>query len=121
MSFRVEPDDIDGYAALLGRARDDAEAAKRYLSEHGEMSVGEQGWLAQLGDSHKSISGAVERELEQLRKITGAASHVLGNAAGYYRKSDQKAVTEADDAYKPLFTRADYTRNKATDNRSGGI
>jgi hypothetical protein len=121
MSFRVVPDDLDGYARQLGRARDDAETAQRYLKEHGEMSSGEQGWLALLGDTHKSIVAAVDRELAALDTLTAGASRELANAAGYYRKTDEKSASRSDDAYRPMFTRADYVKQKHQDERSGGI
>jgi hypothetical protein len=117
----VVPDDIDGYAKQLGRATEDADAAQRYLKEHGEMSKSEQGWLALLGDMHKSIVEAVDRELAALGSLTGGASRELGNAAGYYRKTDENSASRSDDAYRPMFTRADYVKQKHQDERAGGI
>lgn len=115
--FYVTAEYVDKYGGQVGRAQEDARDGKHYAESNGEISVGEQGWLALLGDAHKTIMHALERELDGLAESCSTGSAALHQAAAYYAHTD-KATAERLDATltdhndRDAYTAAHYRDGK---------
>ena len=100
MTFSVQPVALDGYAAQVDRAGDDATAVQTYLLGY-KVDSGWDGLLIEaVGDSHV-------RSMDTARELSGRVATVLADShnglaasAVYYRRTDT-SVAAAFDATMP--------------------
>jgi uncharacterized protein YukE len=114
-NFYVNAEYVDKFGDQVRRASDDARDGKDYLERCGEISVSEQGWLAQLGDAHKMIQDTIARELDGLAEACSGGSHSLSQAAAYYRHTDADAAGTFDTTLHNYADRDDYTSRHYND------
>jgi len=96
VTFSVQPTALDGYAAQVGRAGDDATSIKNYLLGY-EVDSGWDGLLIEaVGDSHV-------RSMDTARELGGRVATVLDDSqngltasADYYRRADTAAAAAFD-------------------------
>jgi hypothetical protein len=96
VTFLVQPGALDGYAAQVGRAGDDATSIKDYLLGY-KVDSGWDGLLIEaVGDSHV-------KAMDTARDLGGRVATVLHDsynglvaAAGYYRRTDTTAAAAFD-------------------------
>jgi hypothetical protein len=96
VTFSVEPAALDGYAAQLGRAGDDATSIQSYLLGY-KVDSGWDGMLIEaVGDSHvRSMDTA--RELgARVATVLHDSQNGLIASAGYYRRTDNAAAARLD-------------------------
>lgn len=94
--FSVRAPYVAAYGRQVGRAAQDALEAKRYAESNGEISAGEQGWLALLGDTHAMILDAVGKEIDGLAEACRSGAQALANTAAYYTHTDEAAAAKLD-------------------------
>jgi len=105
MTFSVDPLALNGYAALLGRARDDAERCKTYFATNvPDVFPGVDGMFNLLSAEHPAVQQKLGAMLDQLITLLGACRDEMALSATRYRDSDEKAAAKVDDAY-PVVTR----------------
>ncbi|MGK5628707.1 type VII secretion target [Streptomyces sp. URMC 123] len=104
MNLRVTPPDLEGFADLLRRAADDADAARSYTAKFGTVSRGSQGLLTRIIDLHADLESDVSGTFRRLRALLSSAAGELDQAARYYREADLRQAT-AMDAAAPRYER----------------
>ncbi|MEV6930822.1 hypothetical protein AB0M46_40910 [Dactylosporangium sp. NPDC051485] len=107
--FSVHAEYVGRYGDLLDRAKEATRDAKEYAEANGEISGGEQGWLALLGNAHETIMNALRAELDGLRDACAGGASALHRAAGYYGHTDQTAAADFDGKLDQYNDREDYT------------
>jgi uncharacterized protein YukE len=109
VTFSVNPERLELFAAQVQRAETHAEGAQEYLLSEGHLDAYSQGMLGLLNSSNRAVFDLVSAELTQLSTLCGSAGRALRHAAGYYRTTDNAAAENADEAYQPQYDRATYT------------
>jgi len=94
--FSVDAQYVAAYGRQVERAAQDALDAKRYAQSNGEISAGEQGWLALLGDTHKMIVDAVRKEIDGLAEACRSGAEALKSSAAYYTHTDEASAAKLD-------------------------
>jgi uncharacterized protein YukE len=107
-NFYVNAEYVGKFGDQVSRASDDAHDGKDYVERRGEISVSEQGWLAQLGDAHKMIQQAIAKELDGLAEACSGGSRSLRQAAAYYGHTDADAAGTFDTTLHNYADRDDY-------------
>ncbi|QIY56347.1 hypothetical protein HEP86_19730 [Streptomyces sp. RPA4-5] len=98
MNFRVEPDDLDGFGKLIGRAADDAGRAADYTSNAKLEATGGQLWDMVAGDHDDHVHEA-KKTLQKLQSILNSGSAELGRSAKYYKETDREQAAKLDATY----------------------
>lgn len=96
MSFKVNPDDLEGYGRMIARAGDDVREGRDYLNRHTEVPSTQQGLFTRPFDLHGSLEDDVERILNRLHSLLDASSVELDGSADYYRKPDLEEAVRMD-------------------------
>lgn len=99
MSFRVYPPALHAYARQLGDAEEAAQAARRYVEQHGAFSVHEKGLLGQVLPAHLNFVASLSGELTHLAQLLDASRATLDSAATRYEQVDLRSASAADAAY----------------------
>ena len=82
MTFSVEPPALNGYAAMLGRARDDVEQCKTYFSQNvADLELTDGGLLNPLYYEHIRVKRKLDEMLNQLVALLGSSRDQLALAA----------------------------------------
>ncbi|NYH84593.1 hypothetical protein SAMN05421678_101449 [Actinopolymorpha cephalotaxi] len=101
MSFSVAPDDLDGFAHLLRRAGEDAEALHAHLRRYGEIPPASQGAALIFGGTHQDLVNALTSHALTLTRLLDAARTQVHSAATSYRTVDDAAAARLDAALPP--------------------
>lgn len=104
MSFRVAPDELDGFAHLLRRAQEDAEALHAHLRRYGEIPPASQGAALIFSGTHQDLVDALTSHTVTLTRLLDAAHVQVRLAATSYRRVDETAAARLD-ALLPAVTR----------------
>lgn len=100
MTFAVDPLAIDGYAALLERARDDAQQCKTYfVGNVPDLSPGIDGLINPLCYEHVVVQQRLGAMLDQMVTLLGSSRDEMAAAAARYRQTDDDAAATIDKAY----------------------
>ncbi|TCO58040.1 type VII secretion target [Actinocrispum wychmicini] len=101
MSFEVDPDALDRFAALLGRYAEDATALKNHIQEKAAFANWSD-WgllLSQLAPTH-DLAVQVSTERANLMWTIGTrSSSGVTEAASWYRSTDQESAADLDTTY----------------------
>jgi hypothetical protein len=99
MGFDVQADDLDRYAAQVGRAAEDVLRAKRYAQLNGKVAVSNEGLFGLIVGAHGRVFGRVDSALAKADSVLRAAQKELTRSANYYRESDLANAVSVDAAY----------------------
>ncbi len=99
-SFKVAPQDLDGYAALLARAAGDAQECKSYLDRHvPDLQPVADGIINPLVYEHARVRAQLTAMLGHLTTLLDASQEAMRAAAAQYRSSDDASAARLDDSY----------------------
>jgi uncharacterized protein YukE len=105
MGFSVDPLAVEGYAAQLARARDDAQQCKSYFTANvSDLSPGIDGLINPICYEHVAVQRKLGETLDQLVTLLGSSCDEVAAIATRYRSTDQGSAARVDDSY-PLVTR----------------
>jgi hypothetical protein len=97
MTFAVDPLALNGYAALLARARDDAQQCKAYFTGNvPDLSPGVDGLINPICYEHVGVRQKLGAMLDQLATVLGTSRDEMAAAATRYRTTDQVAAAAID-------------------------
>ncbi|MET9383155.1 type VII secretion target [Streptomyces sp. NPDC002928] len=99
MGFDVEPDDLDGYAAQVGRAADDFQHASRYAQQYGNVAISNEGLFGMITGAHNGVLERVSAALTKAESVLRAADKELTKSAEYYRETDHGSAARLDATY----------------------
>ncbi|MEU6098276.1 type VII secretion target [Streptomyces sp. NPDC047079] len=99
MGFDVHADDLDGYAAQVGRAAEDFQHAGRYAQQYGHVAFSDEGLIALLSGAHSSVLERVSAALTKAESVLRAAEKELSKSAKYYRETDHANAASLDATY----------------------
>ena len=99
MGFDVQPDDLDSYAAQVGRAADDSQHAGRYATQYGNVAVSNEGLFGLIAGAHNGVLERVNAALTKAESLLRAADKELSKSATYYRNSDHDSAARLDATY----------------------
>jgi uncharacterized protein YukE len=100
MTFSVDPLALNGYAALLARARDDAQQCKAYFAGNvPDLSPGIDGLINPICFEHVAVQQKLGAMLDQLATLLSSSRDEMAAAATHYRTTDADAAATVDKAY----------------------
>jgi uncharacterized protein YukE len=100
MTLSVEPSALSGYAAMLGRARDDAQQCKTYFSQNvADLELTDGGLLNPLYYEHIRVKRRLDEMLNQLVTLLSSSHDQLALAATRYRDTDDEIADRIDNTY----------------------
>ncbi|RZU51200.1 hypothetical protein EV385_3008 [Krasilnikovia cinnamomea] len=100
MTFSVDPHALDGYAALLGRARDDAQQCKAYFAANVvDLSPGGDGLINPIVYKHVTVQQKLGAMLDHLVTLLDSSCEQMTEAATEYRRTDHKSAARIDNTY----------------------
>lgn len=100
MTFSVDPAALGGYAALLARARDDAQQCKAYFDGNvPDLSPGVDGLINPICYEHTAVQQKLGAMLDQLVTLLGASQDEMAAAATRYQRTDERAAATVDRSY----------------------
>lgn len=101
MTFSVDPLALSGYAALLSRAREDAELCKTYFASNvPDLSPGIDGLINPICYEHVAVQQKLGAMLDQLVTLLGSSRDEMAAAATRYQQTDSNAAATIDSAYR---------------------
>lgn len=104
MTFSVDPLALDGYAALLARARDDAQHCKAYFTANvPDLSPGIDGLINPICYEHLAVQQQLGAMLDQVVTLLESSHSEMAAAAARYRQTDQAAAATVDNAYPEVL------------------
>lgn len=101
MVLQVQPDEIDGYGDMIGRAANDAGACQSYLASCGQLSGISHGLITKFAWVHGDVLDAVNGVLGHLHNVLDKSSAELHKVAQYYRTIDMESARKIDATYPP--------------------
>ncbi len=100
MSFSVDPLALNGYAALMGRARDDAQQCKTYFTANVvDLSPGIDGLINPICYEHVAVQRKLAEMLDHLATLLGSSRDEIAQVATRYRTTDAESAARVDDSY----------------------
>ncbi|MEU4655659.1 type VII secretion target [Streptomyces sp. NPDC023723] len=99
MGFDVQPDDLDSFAAQVGRAAEDAQHAGRYAQQNGNVTVSNEGLFGLIAGAHGGVLERVTTALTQAESVLRGAGQELSKSATYYRDTDHDSAAGIDATY----------------------
>ena len=99
MGFDVRPDDLDSYAAQVGRAAEDFQHVGRYAQQHGNVAVSNEGLFGLIAGAHSGVLERVSAALTKAESVLRAADKELSKSAKYYRETDHGSAARLDGTY----------------------
>jgi hypothetical protein len=100
MMFSVDPLALNGYAAQLARARDDAQQCETYIGANvPDLSPGIDGLINPICYEHVTVQQKLGAMLDQLITLIGSTRDEMTAAATQHRTTDQQAAATVDEAY----------------------
>jgi len=103
MTFKVEPNDLTSFSKQIGRAADDATAAKQYLQREctiGHFSYGPISAIAGMfGGGHDGVMENVRSALDHMHRILEASKNEMSRSANFYRQTDESEASRLDSQY----------------------
>jgi hypothetical protein len=110
MGFEIDPQAVRAYADELTAAHRAADAARKYVNEHGQFSGHEKGLIGTVIGSHEGFVTALNQMLGHLMDLTDMSEAALKQVAARYELSDEGAAAMLDATY-PAVPRTPYTRD----------
>ncbi|MEU6576991.1 type VII secretion target [Streptomyces sp. NPDC046805] len=102
MSFKVHPDDLQGYGRQVGRAAEDMHQAQEYINKYGDLGVfTDQGLILWATGMHTQAMDEVKNVVSRVRTLLSASAEELAKSAEYYRTTDQQQASKLDATYPP--------------------
>jgi hypothetical protein len=105
MTFEVEPTALRTGAVKVGDAARVAEAAGRYVTQHGSFSFHERGLIGFLAPGHRHLMSDLQQVLTQLGHLGDASRTALNQIADRYEHTDLNTEANLDATY-PAVRRA---------------
>lgn len=100
MTFKVDPEALVGYAAQVGRAKEDAVECQKYFATNaGDISFSEGGIINPLYYEHGAVKEKVNGMLTHLADLLEKSKTELATAAQQYRTTDASAAAKVDESY----------------------
>ncbi|MGI5458460.1 type VII secretion target [Streptomyces sp. CA-249302] len=99
MGFDVQPDDLDSYAAQVGRAAEDFQHAGRYAQQYGNVAMSNEGLFGMIAGAHGGVLERVSAALTKAESVVRAAEKELSKSATYYRDTDHGNAAKLDSTY----------------------
>ncbi len=99
MGFDVHPDDLDSYAAQVGRAAEDCRHAGRYAQQHGHVAVSDEGLFGLVAGAHSGVLERVSAALTKAESVLRGSEKELTKSATYYRETDHGNAAGLDATY----------------------
>ena len=97
---QTHPLALHGYAALLARARDDAQQCKAYFASNvPDLSPGIDGLINPICYEHVGVQQKLSAMLDHLVTLLGSSRDEIAAAATGYRQTDGDAAAKVDSAY----------------------
>ena len=110
-SFKVDPQDLDGYAGLLARAAGDAQECKSYFERQvPELQPIAGGIINPLVYEHSRVRDQLAGMLSHLNTLLNASQEGMQAAAAQYRDADKASAARLDDSY-PTVQRPNLRAN----------
>jgi hypothetical protein len=102
MGFTVYPPALRVFARHLADAAQDAEAAKRYIDQHGTFSMHDSGLMGLVVPSHRNLLADLDTRLKHLADLADASSRAMHATAAHYEQVDLRAEAATDAAFPPV-------------------
>lgn len=116
MDFRVDPEAIEGFSKLVGRAADHSAQAVTYASSNTQIDkvAGGELWDLVAGD-HDSYVSEAKKALGKIQRVLESSKRELAGSARYYRETDRDEATRMDTAYPGSKAPADASKGDPGD------
>jgi hypothetical protein len=101
MGFKVQADDLDSYAAQVGRAAEDIQQSRKYAQGNSGVGVSDQGLIELIIGAHRSVVDEVNSAMTRAESVLRAAKMEMGKSADYYRKTDASTARSMDATFPP--------------------
>ncbi|MFE5189331.1 hypothetical protein [Streptomyces sp. NPDC056628] len=111
MDFNVDPDAIDGFSKLIGRAAEGGEKAVAYVRTHTQIEKGGGDLYDLVSGDHDRYVSEAEKALAKVRGVLDSSMKELAKSATYYRATDRDEAAKLD---------ATYPGSKVSAGTSGG-
>ncbi|MFF5479645.1 hypothetical protein ACFY5C_20200 [Streptomyces sp. NPDC012935] len=111
MDFNVDPDAIDGFSKLVGRAAEGGEKAVAYVGTHAQIEKGGGDLYDLVTGEHDQYVSEAKKALGKVRGVLDSSMKELAGSATYYRSTDRDEAAKLD---------ATYPGSKASAGASGG-
>ncbi|MCK1794527.1 hypothetical protein MTQ01_00475 [Streptomyces sp. XM4193] len=101
MSFKVEPEDLDGYARMLSRAEKDLLAGNTHVDKKANLSTSGAAstiW-SQVVEIHSTNTTDAKALFNGFEQVLGSSSDELIRSAQYYRQTDEQQAANVDATY----------------------
>lgn len=101
MNFQVEPDNLERFGRLIGRAADDMRTAISYLDNNTQIGGSCASFLWDfIGSNHEQVVNEVKGGLKGFSEILDASKKELAKSAKYYRATDSATAAKLDETYR---------------------
>jgi uncharacterized protein YukE len=110
MGFSVEPRDMRTFATELNEAHHAAEAAKKYVNQHGNFSLHESGLMGMIAPGHRNLVAELNTLLQHLSELASASEAAMKQSAQRYEHTDERAAATIDESY-PVVPRPRPSRD----------
>lgn len=111
MDFDVNPDALDGFSKLMGRAAESGEKAVQYVGQHAQIEKGGGDLYDLVAGEHDQYVSEAKKALGKVRGVLDSSTKELAGSAKYYRATDHDEAAKLD---------ATYPGSKAPAGASGG-
>jgi hypothetical protein len=99
MGFDVHPDDLDSYAAQVGRGAEDFQHAGRYAQQHSHVALSNEGLFGLIAEAHNGVVERVSAALTKAESVLRGSQKELAKSAEYYRDTDHGNASRLDATY----------------------
>jgi hypothetical protein len=101
MGFKVQADDLEGYASQIGRAAADIEQARKYAQSNTDVGVSDQGLIELIIGAHRSVVEEVNSAMTRAESVLRAAETEMRKSANYYRETEESTARSMDATFPP--------------------
>ncbi|MFI6433756.1 type VII secretion target [Rhodococcus oryzae] len=98
--FRVNPDDLDKFAATLADLATQASQAEEYLNKWLQIGYAEGRLFAPVVEKVSDVLSTLTPAYATLTMLSGDAGNELGRAANSYRATDGNTAGQLDASYQ---------------------
>ncbi|MBT2421260.1 hypothetical protein J7F01_33890 [Streptomyces sp. ISL-22] len=101
MGFKVQADDLERYAAQVGRAAQDVQQARKYAQDNTGVGIFDQGLIELVIGAHRSVIDEVNCAMTRAESVLRAAETEMRNSADYYRTTETSTARAMDSILPP--------------------
>lgn len=95
----MNPDALDGFSKLVGRAAESAEKAVEYVGQHAQIEKGGGDLYDLVAGDHDQYVSEAKKALSKVRGVLDSSTKELAGSAKYYRATDQDEAAKLDATY----------------------